>query len=111
MAKPTRSEPKWIEMPSLPSKSGNLSMDPGQDYHDLGELYADAPVARGMGDVIVHRAILDDITGIPKLEDANKAGTKFSSDCTLILTEGDSAKALAMSGLSKIKGGRNFYGI
>ena len=30
MAKPTRSEPKWIEMPSLPSKSGNLSMDPGQ---------------------------------------------------------------------------------
>ena len=48
---------------------GNLSMDPGQDYHDLGELYADAPVARGMGDVIVHRAILDDITGIPKLLD------------------------------------------
>ena len=68
MAKPTRSKPKWIEMPSLPSKS-NLSMDPGQDYHDLGELYADAPVARGMGDVIVHRAILDDITGIPKLLD------------------------------------------
>jgi len=69
MAKPTRPEPKWIEMPSLPSKSGNFSMDPGQDYHDLGELYANAPVARGMGDVIVHRAILDDITGIPKLLD------------------------------------------
>ena len=67
MAKPTRSEPKWIEMPSLPSQSRNSSMDPGQDYHDLGELYADAPVARGMGDVIVHRAILDDITGISKL--------------------------------------------
>ena len=54
-------------MPSLPSQSRNSSMDPGQDYHDLGELYADAPVARGMGDVIVHRAILDDITGISKL--------------------------------------------
>ena len=37
--------------------------------------------------------------GIPKLEDANDAGTSKSSECTLIVTEGDSAKALAMSGL------------
>lgn len=37
--------------------------------------------------------------GIPKLEDANWAGTKQSSECTLILTEGDSAKSLAMSGI------------
>lgn len=36
------------------------------------------------------------ILGIPKLEDANLAGTKRSDECTLILTEGDSAKALAM---------------
>ena len=64
MAKPTRSEPKWIEMPSLPSQPRDFSLDPGQDYHDLGELYADAPVARGIGDVIVHRAILDDITAV-----------------------------------------------
>ena len=28
------------------------------------------------------------ITGIPKLEDANDAGTKNAMDCTLILTEG-----------------------
>lgn len=34
---------------------------------------------------------------IPKLEDANEAGTKNSHKCTLILTEGDSAKALAVS--------------
>eukprot|EP00959_Pyramimonas_sp_CCMP1952_P374313 7839063-Pyramimonas_sp.AAC.1 len=32
------------------------------------------------------------LTGIPKLDDANDAGTKNSQDCTLILTEGDSAK-------------------
>lgn len=32
------------------------------------------------------------ILGIPKLEDANDAGTKKSEECTLILTEGDSAK-------------------
>ena len=41
------------------------------------------------------------ITGIPKLDDAVLAGTKDSSKCTLILTEGDSAKAMALSGLSQ----------
>ncbi len=49
------------------------------------------------------------ITGIPKLEDANKAGTKDSSKCTLILTEGDSAKATAIAGLGVI--GRDYYGV
>ncbi|GAB5354226.1 hypothetical protein AAMO2058_000101500 [Amorphochlora amoebiformis] len=49
------------------------------------------------------------ITGIPKLCDANNAGGKKSSDCTLILTEGDSAKAVALSGLSVV--GRDNYGV
>jgi DNA topoisomerase II len=49
------------------------------------------------------------ITGISKLEDANEAGSKTSSKCTLILTEGDSAKSLAVKGLSVI--GRNRYGV
>lgn len=49
------------------------------------------------------------LTGIPKLEDANYAGTKRSSDCTLILTEGDSAKTLAVAGLSIV--GRDKYGV
>ena len=40
------------------------------------------------------------ISGIPKLEDANEAGGKDSEKCTLILTEGDSAKALAVSNAS-----------
>eukprot|EP00913_Durusdinium_trenchii_P034684 g32446.t1 len=47
--------------------------------------------------------------GIPKLEDANKAGTKDSQDCTLIITEGDSAKALAVAGLQVV--GRDHYGV
>ena len=47
--------------------------------------------------------------GVPKLDDANKAGTKDSMNCTLILTEGDSAKTLAVSGLSII--GREKYGV
>lgn len=48
------------------------------------------------------------IDGIPKLDDANKAGTKYSYKCTLIITEGDSAKTLAVGGLSVI--GRDYYG-
>ena len=42
------------------------------------------------------------LRGVSKLEDANDAGTKNSIDCTLILTEGDSAKTLAVAGLSVI---------
>lgn len=49
------------------------------------------------------------IRGIPKLEDAVKAGTSQSNKCTLILTEGDSAKTFAISGLSIV--GRDYYGV
>jgi DNA topoisomerase-2 len=49
------------------------------------------------------------ITGIPKLDDAVYAGTSKSSQCTLILTEGDSAKAMALSGLSQEQ--RKSYGV
>jgi len=49
------------------------------------------------------------ISGIPKLDDANWAGTHKSHDCTLIVTEGDSAKTLAIAGLSVV--GRNAYGV
>jgi len=49
------------------------------------------------------------LTSVDKLDDANKAGTSESSRCTLILTEGDSAKAFAVSGLSEI--GRDYYGV
>jgi DNA topoisomerase II len=49
------------------------------------------------------------ITGIPKLDDANKAGTTHSGKCTLIVTEGDSAKTLAVAGLSVV--GRDHYGV
>jgi DNA topoisomerase-2 len=49
------------------------------------------------------------LTGIPKLEDANEAGTRNSEKCTLILTEGDSAKSLAMAGIEVV--GRDYYGV
>ncbi|XP_035528149.1 DNA topoisomerase 2-alpha isoform X2 [Morone saxatilis] len=49
------------------------------------------------------------IKGVPKLDDANDAGGKNSISCTLILTEGDSAKTLAVSGLGVV--GRDRYGV
>ena len=49
------------------------------------------------------------IRGIPKLIDANYAGTKKSSECVLILCEGDSAKSGIVSGLAA--NDRNIYGI
>ena len=48
------------------------------------------------------------LLGIQNFDDANKAGTKDSSKCTLILTEGLSAKALVVSAFSVI--GRDYYG-
>ena len=49
------------------------------------------------------------IRNIPKLIDANHAGTQKSKDCTIILCEGDSAKAGIVSGLSKED--RNIIGV
>jgi DNA topoisomerase II len=50
------------------------------------------------------------ILGVEKLEDANDAGSRHNShNCTLILTEGDSAKALAMAGVEVV--GRDTYGV
>lgn len=49
------------------------------------------------------------VRGIPKLIDANYAGSAKSGECSLILCEGDSAKAGIVSGLSKQD--RNFIGV
>jgi DNA topoisomerase-2 len=49
------------------------------------------------------------IKGIHKLDDANWAGTNKSKECTLILTEGDSAKTMVLAGISQV--GRDTYGV
>ena len=49
------------------------------------------------------------IRGIPKLIDANWAGTSKSTQCTIIFCEGDSAKAGIVSGLSSED--RNVFGV
>eukprot|EP00931_Biecheleriopsis_adriatica_P066268 TRINITY_DN40663_c0_g1_i1.p1 TRINITY_DN40663_c0_g1~~TRINITY_DN40663_c0_g1_i1.p1 ORF type:complete len:1271 (+),score=305.82 TRINITY_DN40663_c0_g1_i1:447-3815(+) len=47
---------------------------------------------------------------LPKLDDAGYAGME-GHDCTLILTEGDSAKAMALGALESVPGSRDHYGI
>ena len=79
VAKGEASEPRWIEMPSIPNDEG-MAMEPGQNYHDLADRYPDAPVSRGAGDAIVHRAVLDDITGVPLVMD-------WVSDGDLVIVE------------------------
>ena len=49
------------------------------------------------------------IRGIPKLVDANYAGTARAHECSIILCEGDSAKAGIISGLSRED--RNYIGV
>jgi DNA topoisomerase-2 len=49
------------------------------------------------------------LRGLPKLEDALWAGTTKSAECTLILTEGDSAATSAISGLNVV--GREKWGV
>jgi len=56
-----------------------------------------------------HSKKMSKLKGIPKLEDANDAGTRNSIDCTLILTEGDSAKSLVVAGLGVV--GRDKFGV
>lgn len=49
------------------------------------------------------------IRGLPKLSDANWAGTAKSKECFLILCEGDSASSSALAGLTEV--GRDRYGV
>jgi DNA topoisomerase II len=71
--------------------------------------------AKGRNHAQIHKALGSGANSkriqlsIPKLEDAHFAGTNDSLNCTLILTEGDSAKALAVAGMEVI--GRSKFGV
>lgn len=47
---------------------------------------------------------------LPKLQDANRAGTRDSDKCHLFLCEGDSAVTMAVTGMSVKSVGHDFYG-
>jgi len=47
----------------------------------------------------------------PEIDDANDAGGRYSANCTLIVTEGLSAKTLAVAGVTELPGSKNRFGI
>jgi SepF-like predicted cell division protein (DUF552 family) len=65
--------PKWMDMPSI-AESQPVPVSPAQAYHDLGDLYPDAPIPMIRGEAIIHRAVLQDSSGIEALFDWVAAG-------------------------------------
>ena len=65
--------PRWMEMPSI-VEAGSEPVQPLASYHDLGDLYPDAPIPTFRGDVIIHRAVLHDSSGIEQLFDWVSSG-------------------------------------
>ena len=56
-------EPRWIEMSDI-SNSNEGEITPGENYHDLGTKYPNAPIPRENNDVIIRRCVLKDLTGV-----------------------------------------------
>lgn len=104
---------------TLNTKSGNF----GSKY-ELSEKFMNEVLASGIVEMILKVAEAKEeakmaralgpgkkkakLLGVPKLDDANWAGTRDGHQCTIILTEGDSAKALALAGIAVV--GRDRYG-
>lgn len=65
--------PRWMDMPSI-AESQPEPVSPAQAYHDLGDIYPDAPVPSMRGEAIIHRAVLQDSSGIETLFDWVAAG-------------------------------------
>ena len=65
--------PRWMDMPSI-AESQPEPVAPAQAYHDLGDLYPDAPVPAVRGEAIIHRAVLQHSSGIEALFDWVAAG-------------------------------------
>ena len=66
-------EPRWMDMPSI-AEAQPEPVAPTQAYHDLGDLYPDAPIPMVRGEAIIHRAVLQDSSGIEALFDWVAAG-------------------------------------
>ena len=116
-----------IENPAFSSQTKEvLTTKPSQfgSKYEVSEKMLKDILKSGILDQIVKQAMLKEkmkmertlqagkksrLLGIPKLEDANDAGTRNAEYCTLILTEGDSAKSLAMAGIEVV--GRDRYGV
>jgi DNA topoisomerase-2 len=109
----------WVENPVFDSQSKNelkapipkISIDekilrPIMKWDLVNRLYAelDAKLFRSASKTDGKKR--RHLNGLGKLEDANKAGTNESTNCTLYITEGDSAQTFANKLLSHIPNGK-----
>ena len=99
-------------------------VDKFRSRYEAGESFLKAIVSRtDISDRVQRLGMIDDdnrlkktdgaqrknVSGIPNFDDAHAAGTGESSKCTLILTEGLSARSTAVAGLAAV--GRKYYGV
>ena len=115
-----------IEDPSFSSQTKEILTTKSSSFNikcDLDEKFIAKICKTGLVDEIVQIAQVKQLAeleksdgkknaslkNLVKLDDARLAGSKRSCECRLILTEGDSAKSFAISGLEII--GRDKYGV
>lgn len=91
---------------SLPAASVNQMMEWEwvELYHDFHRAQNQKSRAKTDGKKVAH-------VNVEKAVDANMAGRKESHKCTLIITEGDSAKGFAVNGRAAIENGTDYYGV
>lgn len=99
---------------TTPTSKLGITCDLGKDFYDKFNFKKLEEMFKKQSKILfgkVEGSKKSKIKNISKLEDANFAGTKRSTECTLILTEGDSAKATAISGISAVQNGRDYFGV
>tara|TARA_B100000925_G_C21836437_1_gene399495 strand:+ start:110 stop:583 length:474 start_codon:yes stop_codon:yes gene_type:complete len=63
------SAPRRLNLPSQEPSISAPSNTNSNRYHDMEKLYPDAPVPKVADGLVIHRAVLHDLTGVPQLLD------------------------------------------
>ena len=63
------SAPRRLNLPSQDKPIQTPQGSKSTRYHDMEKLYPDAPVPKVADGLVIHRAILHDLTGVPQLLD------------------------------------------
>ena len=63
------SAPRRLNLPSQETVISSVSNTNSHRYHDMEKLYPDAPVPKVADGLVIHRAVLHDLTGVPQLLD------------------------------------------
>ena len=68
------SAPRRLNLPSQEPTLQSTSSSAPTRYHDMEKLYPNAPVPKVAGGLVIHRAMLHDLTGVPQLMDWDADG-------------------------------------